>query len=98
MMATLPPERAVGVVIEGRVQGVGFRNWAQRIARQLGLVGWVRNRQNGTVEAVFAGSTGMVEEMLARCRNGPRSARVDRLDVCDVPAPVMVDFEVHEDD
>lgn len=97
MTRSPPPERAVCVVIHGRVQGVGFRNWTERTARQLGLTGYVRNRADGTVEAVFAGTTGKVEEMIARCRSGPRSAHVDRIAIQDVPAPNATDFEVRED-
>ncbi len=73
--------RAVHVRISGRVQGVGFRAWAERQAAALGLSGWVRNRADGGVEAVFSGPEEAVETMLAACRQGPRHARVDAVEV-----------------
>ena len=68
--------KAVRVVVQGRVQGVGFREWTERNARALSLDGWVRNRRNGTVEAVFAGPSDAVDEMVRRCRRGPGLAHV----------------------
>ena len=64
-------------VIRGRVQGVGYRAWVEHQARRLGLQGWVRNRRDGSVEAVFAGTEEVVTNMIAACRRGPSSARVD---------------------
>jgi acylphosphatase len=71
-----PDSRCVRVLIEGRVQGVGFRYWTERVARELGLTGWVRNRRDGSVEALFSGSADAVAEMLDRAREGPASAVV----------------------
>ncbi|MBI5121773.1 MAG: acylphosphatase [Rhodospirillales bacterium] len=68
--------KSVHVRISGRVQGVWFRGWTVEQARRLGLRGWVRNRADGTVEAVFQGSDAAVETMLKLCREGPPSARV----------------------
>lgn len=68
------------VMIRGRVQGVGFRYWTTCEAIKLGLTGWVRNRRDGAVEAVFAGPADVVAEMMVRCRQGPSSARVDGVD------------------
>jgi acylphosphatase len=68
------------VVIHGVVQGVGFRYWTEDAARRHGVGGWVRNRRDGTVEAVFAGSAGAVAAMIAECRQGPSSARVSCID------------------
>ena len=65
------------VTIRGQVQGVGYRAWVEHQARQSKLEGWVRNRRDGSVEALFAGPPGMVAEMVALCRHGPPSARVD---------------------
>jgi acylphosphatase len=65
------------VMITGRVQGVGYRAWVEHRARAHGLEGWVRNRRDGSVEALFAGPADVVSEMVARCRRGPSSARVD---------------------
>lgn len=69
-------ERAVRVVISGKVQRVGYRNWAVRLAMGLKIRGWVENAPNGTVHALFGGSDAAVAEMLAACRKGPRRARV----------------------
>lgn len=67
----------VHVTIRGRVQGVGYRAWVEHQALASGLEGWVRNRRDGSVEAVFAGPEQVVANMLTRCRRGPPSARVD---------------------
>jgi acylphosphatase len=68
------------VVIRGRVQRVGYRAWAEHVALQRGLEGWVRNRSDGAVEAVFAGPATVVEGMIEACRLGPPGAQVDALD------------------
>jgi acylphosphatase len=68
------------VVVRGRVQRVGYRAWTEHSALQRGLQGWVRNRTDGTVEAVFAGPLPVVEAMIEACRRGPPGAQVDRLD------------------
>ncbi len=73
--------RIVHVFIEGRVQRVGYRNWTVGEARRLGLRGWVRNLSDGRVEAVFAGDDQVVAEMLDLCRDGPRWARVDNIEM-----------------
>ena len=62
---------AVRVRITGRVQGVWYRGWAVEEARRLGVSGWVRNRPDGSVEAVFSGPECAVREMVERCRQGP---------------------------
>ena len=62
--------------ISGRVQGVWYRGWTVERASALGLQGWVRNRADGTVEALFAGPSATVDAMLAACREGPPAARV----------------------
>lgn len=68
------------IVVRGRVQGVGFRAFVEVEALRYGLEGWVRNRRDGSVEAVFAGSAEIVQAMLEACRRGPSQARVDTLD------------------
>ena len=68
------------VTIRGRVQGVGYRYWVEQQARARGLEGWVRNRRDGGVEALFAGPADVVSEMIALCRRGPASARVDAVE------------------
>jgi acylphosphatase len=65
------------VRIIGRVQGVGYRAWVEHRARAHGLEGWVRNRSDSRVEALFAGPAGVVSDMIALCRRGPSSARVE---------------------
>src|SRR5262249_33481615 len=65
------------VTIRGRVHGVGYRAWVEDRARASRLEGWVRNRRDGSVEAVFAGPASVVAEMIAHCRHGPPSARVE---------------------
>ena len=67
------------VVIRGRVQGVWFRAWTENVARDLCLDGWVRNRADGTVEAVFAGPAPVIERMIGNCHEGPPAARVDEV-------------------
>ena len=69
-------QKTLRVVISGRVQGVWFRNWTQETAEQLGLKGWVRNRKDGSVEAVFSGPENAVDAMLAKCHEGPVAAQV----------------------
>jgi acylphosphatase len=68
------------VVVRGRVQGVGYRAFVEDEAQQRGLHGWVRNRRDGSVEAVFAGPRSAVEAMIEVCRRGPMSARINALD------------------
>jgi acylphosphatase len=68
-------------IIHGHVQGVFFREETRRRAVWLVVGGWVTNRPDGTVEAVFEGEPDAVEAMLEFCRRGPRGARVDRVDV-----------------
>ena len=75
-----------GVTMRGRVQGVGFRVWVEDNALLHGLEGWVRNRRDGSVEAVFAGSEEMVLTMIELCRDGPRGAHVTAIDQREVGA------------
>jgi acylphosphatase len=71
------------VVFRGRVQGVGFRAFVEDEARTSGVEGWVRNRRDGTVEAVFAGEAKAVERTIAACRKGSYASRVDGVDARD---------------
>lgn len=73
------PKLAVLLSISGRVQGVGFRAWTVREARRHALLGWVRNRYDGRVEALLIGEAQEVEAMIEACRRGPALARVDDL-------------------
>jgi acylphosphatase len=71
------------VVVHGFVQGVFFRDTVRRRAGERGVAGWVRNTPEGTVEAVFEGEAAAVERLVDLCREGPRGARVDRVDVAE---------------
>ncbi len=78
-----PAEKLVlrHLVIRGRVQAVGFRAWTEYSALKRGLEGYVRNRRDGTVEAVLAGPADAVDAMIEACRQGPPGARVDAVDI-----------------
>ncbi|WP_409564946.1 acylphosphatase [Microvirga sp.] len=75
--------RTVHALIHGRVQGVSFRAWTQHLAELHGLKGWVRNRRDGSVEAVFSGPADLVQVMLKACRQGPGGALVESIDTLD---------------
>lgn len=77
----------VRVVVTGRVQGVWFRDSCREEARSAHVGGWVRNRSDGAVEAVFEGPAAAVDELVAWCRSGPARARVDTIAVTTV-API----------
>ena len=77
------PIRSVHLRISGRVQGVGYRAWAIDEAARLGLRGWVRNRRDGSVEALVVGADEAVEAMIAACRRGPFAARVSEVSISD---------------
>jgi acylphosphatase len=79
--------------IHGRVQGVFYRGWSVETARALGLRGWVRNRSDGSVEMLVHGGAVQVEEMIARCREGPRAARVERVEVSEDEEEAPAGFE-----
>jgi acylphosphatase len=82
------------VVVHGFVQGIGFRYAVERAARTRHVSGWVRNRPDGTVEAVFEGATGDVEALVDFCRRGPRGAEVDRVDAFVESAEGLTGFRV----
>ncbi|MGE0627247.1 MAG: acylphosphatase [Hyphomicrobiaceae bacterium] len=84
------------VLIEGRVQGVGFRAWTEIQAQDLGLDGWVRNRRTGAVEAVFAGASGAVREMHGRLKRGPPHAQVAAVHTIDDEPEYASGFEVRQ--
>ena len=85
----------LNVVVRGRVQGVGFRYFVAGRARTLGLGGWVRNREDGAVEAEAVGPRAALETLLEQVRRGPRSARVTAVDEAwSRREPVTVGFEV----
>jgi len=77
------PEKTVRLRVTGRVQGVGYRIWATRTAAGLGLRGWVRNRFDGSVEALVTGAPDTVAALVEACRQGPNGARVASVTVAD---------------
>jgi len=79
--------------IHGRVQGVFYRSWAVRTARSLGLDGWVRNRGDGSVEAVVEGDADRVDRFIELAKVGPPAASVERIDVTDDDPAALASFE-----
>ena len=93
-MATQPDKRkSVRVRIRGRVQGVWFRAWTAEAATARGVTGWVRNRRDGSVEALFMGSEQAVDDLIAACHGGPELARVEAVEVEDDPGEATRGFE-----
>ena len=92
MAAEQPVRRRIEA--RGRVQGVFFRESMRRWALQRGVAGWVRNRTDGSVEAVFEGERDAVLSLVESCRLGPPDARVESLDVHDEPAEGLTGFSV----
>ena len=82
------------VVVHGLVQGVGFRYAVERAAGSRGVAGWVKNRADGAVEAVFEGERYNVEALVDFCRRGPRGAEVSRVDVVVESADGLTGFRV----
>ena len=80
------------VVIQGRVQGVFFRETTRRRALAAGVAGWVRNNPDGRVEAILEGEPEAVERVIAFCREGPRGARVDWVDVASEEPERLIGF------
>jgi acylphosphatase len=79
------------LIVRGRVQGVGYRDSMVDAATASGVVGWVRNRRDGTVEALVQGDTNAVESVLTWCRRGPPAARVLSVATLAVPADPAID-------
>ncbi len=86
--------KRVRVIVSGRVQGVWFRAWTRDEARRRGLDGWVMNRRDGTVEAVFQGEAAQVDDMLEACRRGPPHAVVAEVEQHPHEEPVEAGFRV----
>lgn len=85
---------ALHVIVEGRVQGVGFRAHVEHEAKARGLRGWVRNRSDGSVEAVFYGEEEDVQSMIVACHRGPRMSLVRNVKTADHPAGDWKGFDV----
>jgi acylphosphatase len=94
MSAQEPERRAVRLTITGHVQGVWFRAWAAEQAKRLGLDGWVRNRRDGSVEALVAGDAAAVQGMIEACKVGPPAARVAHVAVASDSSNVGAGFAV----
>ena len=84
--------RSVRLRITGRVQGVGYRAWALPTANRLGLRGWVRNRSDGSVEALVIGEDEAVARMIDACREGPFGARVSDVAISDADDDASAGF------
>lgn len=91
-MGSAPIRRRV--VVRGRVQGVFFRDTTRRRAQAHGVAGWVRNRPDGTVEAVFEGPPEAVERLLRFCETGPPRAEVTEVEVAAEPVEGLTGFAV----
>ena len=86
--------RTVRISINGLVQGVAFRAWLRATAQELGVTGWVRNRRDGTVEAVLQGPPQEVTDVLRRCERGPPAACVESVASVAIEDDVYESFEV----
>jgi len=84
------------VIIRGRVQAVGFRIWVEDRAIMHDVEGWVRNRRDGTVEAVFAGPAAAVERMIETCRRGPPASHVEAVDASDGGPELLAERQAGE--
>jgi acylphosphatase len=84
------------VIIEGRVQGVFFRHHTQQMASQLGVKGWVKNRRDGSVEALFEGDKKKVDQIIQWCHRGPSEARVTNVQtIWENDTGEFEDFSIH---
>jgi len=86
--------KAVKVIIYGKVQGVGFRNFVFLNAKKLNIKGYVKNNPDGTVEAVFEGDEDNINKMIELCKKGPERARVDKIDIKEIEINNYQDFKI----
>jgi acylphosphatase len=84
--------KSARIIVTGRVQGVGYRMWAERTASALGVKGWVRNRADGSVELLATGEEGAVAQLIEACGKGPRHAAVTGVSVGDAEDDGSVGF------
>jgi acylphosphatase len=87
-------KKAVKVYIFGTVQGVFFRTFIKERADKLGVKGYVRNKEDGTVEAWFEGNAKDVDKMVEECKKGPPHSQIKRLDIVDEHLQEMKDFKI----
>jgi len=90
-------QKRVRVLISGGVQGVGFRYWVKRTAWELGISGWVKNLENGGVEAIFEGEEALIEKIINECWQGPPLSRVEKVVVNDEEVEGLKGFEIRRD-
>lgn len=89
---------ATRILVRGKVQGVGFREWTRRQAVELGLSGWVRNLHDGGVEACFSGNQDSIEQIIERCWKGPPASSVELVTVFAEPEVAgYADFQIRFD-
>jgi len=86
--------QAIKIIIHGKVQGVGFRNFVFLHAKKLNIKGYVKNNPDGTVEAVFEGDEDKINRMIELCKKGPERARVDKIDIVDIEINNYQDFRI----
>jgi len=86
--------KRIRALISGRVQGVGFRYWVRSKAEESGLVGWVRNLEDGKVEVVFEGEGDRLKKMVGKCKEGPALSRVDKVEEIDEETESLKGFEI----
>ncbi len=86
--------KTVHLIVTGHVQGIGYRAWVEDEAMKRGIAGWVRNRRDGSVEAVFSGAEDSVDTMMAACNRGPLGARVSDVIPSDYLGPPLSRFTV----
>lgn len=82
--------------IFGRVQGVYYRAWCAQTAQTMGLTGWVRNRKDGSVEALIIGDESRITRFISSCYQGPKSAKVETITVTDSISPPVKGFDIRE--
>lgn len=89
------PMKTVRLRVAGQVQGVGYRAWAVRIAAELGLRGWVRNRADGSVELLASGTEAAIAALIAAARHGPRAAHVRAVQIADAEDEGSLGFSAY---
>jgi acylphosphatase len=87
--------KTVHIIISGLVQGIGYRKWVKQHAHHVGVVGWIKNREDGAVEAVLQGEKGVVDTLMKEVQKGPFLANVQAIDIQEFPYdPQITSFVV----